>query len=1110
MRRVAAAFVLILTAGAARASKPSAASSDMVPQFGHRDPVLVLVMSPRGDLLASASMGGDFKLWRRDGLLVREMPSKSQVCSAAFSEDGTRIFWLAHNSSLMYQDVSGGEVGTMDLPGYWRDYMCRNTVSIPSSGKVWTATGMGSLSVRGPGGDDSHELHRRVAHAVGWDPVRHDVKTESSMVPFRVEGIVPDPIGRGVVVWQGKGDFLRPSEDGEVESLWSEEAPVSGAVASGDGKMLLVWSHRLGGDRGWVRLRKRNGELIKEVEGDGGVYGAAFLPGDAGFCAVSREVACFDLAGTKTEAFVPDSRPMSLAVGASGALFVGHADGTLVLYAGNGTRLAEFGARPERNISLAIEADGNRIALGSASGEVALWSGDGALVNVFKTPSPPQALAFSPDGSVLAVGGRDGRVRLFGPGGELEQCINSCKPFSRDSIYDVAFGPGSSRLAVADGERAWIWDRDGERLSPLEAPVPPPAQQPRFVLTNGIADVRPVLRSPPPPVRAVAFSGDRVAFSSAASVHVLDSHLRPVQELLVKSTDVVTRVAFLGDGSGVCAGTGFGESFVWDSGGRYVDGGIYGHNPAVGLGSVMTNFGWDCAYIGPQSPLILPSREHATNAGPAAGLAVTSDGLRVVTASTDGTAHVWNKKTGGEMTLLRSGRRWAMYSRDGFFDASGDGGGLVAMTRGTEVFGVDQFAVWSNRPDLILSRVEMGDSETVRDFAEQHRRRAARLGSSGERPVGPLHAPEAEIAAVPAGGWAEVKVACSGKGADIASWRLWANDVPIEGDMEGIPSSREMRGSRRVALAHGINKLEASCIDKAGVESLRAQTLVRRPGKGRERVFYLGVGVSRYADKAISLEYADKDALDLGAALGRAERGSAEVVKRTLVNEQATRAALRRSRAFLEEAGLDDTLVMYLAGHGVHEGADFYFLTHDADPGAIAKTAVGLDEIEGLLAGLKVRRKLLLLDACESGELDGSEQALLTSIPGSRGLRPRASRDIRLRRLGAGARPESRLRPDRFIYNDLIRRTGTVVFSSSRGFERSYESEALKNGLFSSAFIRALGTAAADKDKDGRLSKAELLGFVASSVAEQSGGLQHPVIDRDNIVETLNFPAGRR
>src|SRR5204863_264565 len=85
-----------------------------------------------------------------------------------------------------------------------------------------------------------------------------------------------------------------------------------------------------------------------------------------------------------------------------------------------------------------------------------------------------------------------------------------------------------------------------------------------------------------------------------------------------------------------------------------------------------------------------------------------------------------------------------------------------------------------------------------------------------------------------------------------------------------------------------------------------------------------------------------------------------------------------RTREVLKNAGVDDTVVILVSGHGAYDlsqEATYYYGTYNVDVKNLPATAVSFDEIESLLRDIVPRRKLLLLDTCESGEMDDSTRA---------------------------------------------------------------------------------------------------------------------------------------
>ncbi|MFI7296837.1 helix-turn-helix domain-containing protein [Streptomyces sp. NPDC050121] len=136
-------------------------------------------------------------------------------------------------------------------------------------------------------------------------------------------------------------------------------------------------------------------------------------------------------------------------------------DGRLLVV---GNRLARLpsGPRTVRALSqgeeieaVAFSADGSRVAVGDASGRVALWDGSlshrlGVLPSTFPVPSangPPEAvsaLAFSPDGGTLAVAGDYGRLQLWDTASQ--QPLGNILSTSGEGISSLAFTPDGAAL----------------------------------------------------------------------------------------------------------------------------------------------------------------------------------------------------------------------------------------------------------------------------------------------------------------------------------------------------------------------------------------------------------------------------------------------------------------------------------------------------------------------------------------------------------------------------------------------------------------------------------------------------------------------------------------
>ena len=257
-----------------------------------------------------------------------------------------------------------------------------------------------------------------------------------------------------------------------------------------------------------------------------------------------------------------------------------------------------------------------------------------------------------------------------------------------------------------------------------------------------------------------------------------------------------------------------------------------------------------------------------------------------------------------------------------------------------------------------------------------------------------------------------------------------------------------------------------------------------------------------------------KDVLDLADVLRGAKGGAfGQVHARTYVDEQVTVDAIRKAKDFLRDSKIDDTVVLFVAGHGTHArdaAAEFYYVTHDTDVHNLAKTAANFALVESLLQDIAPRRKLFLMDTCESGERD-DDVGVHSTGAGQRGLRTRGLfLDTTPSATGTSpARPYLAANRDRYIYNDLLRRSGAIVLSSSRGNEVSFERDDIKNGVFTEEILKALVSDVADRDKDGVVTTDELREYLAGAVAASTTDKQHPVVDRDNLDARFGLPIVR-
>jgi len=130
------------------------------------------------------------------------------------------------------------------------------------------------------------------------------------------------------------------------------------------------------------------------------------------------------------------------------------------------------------------------------------------------------------------------------------------------------------------------------------------------------------------------------------------------------------------------------------------------------------------------------------------------------------------------------------------------------------------------------------------------------------------------------------------------------------------------------------------------------------------------------------------------------------------------------------------------------------------------------------------------MDTCESGEVDDSDRANFIAQAKAGDMQARALQRGLVQPDKSGIQRPYLLQRDRFICNDLSRRSGSVVFSSSRGGEFSFEDDTITNGFFSAAIVTALS--GADTDSNHTLIIDELRDYVTKNVSVETKGAQKP------------------
>jgi len=312
-------------------------------------------------------------------------------------------------------------------------------------------------------------------------------------------------------------------------------------------------------------------------------------------------------------------------------------------------------------------------------------------------------------------------------------------------------------------------------------------------------------------------------------------------------------------------------------------------------------------------------------------------------------------------------------------------------------------------------------------------------------------------------------------------------------NMDGITLNVDLTGAGGFPMQPGRNSVELEYQDQfgrnkyynflldfgnmstptgRGFETIPTKTA---PEKRAGRLFAVVIGISHYskADGQINdLRYADRDAQSMLDFLKTpAGGGLSDEDSLVLLNEEATTQSVRHALfTFLTKPQEQDTVVIYIAGHGAPDPLDprnLYLITADTKPDDMGGTGFPMWQIQDVFDRvLKAKRVLTFADTCHSYGFSGA-------------------------RAGTGQKRTNNL------INQYLQRYASkgqrAVITASDISESSFEDAKWGDGhgVFTYYLLQGL-KGAADRNHDGVVTAGELFAYLQQSVREATDGKQNP------------------
>jgi WD40 repeat protein len=365
-------------------------------------------------------------------------------------------------------------------------------------------------------------------------------------------------------------------------------------------------------------------------------------------------------------------------------------------------------------------------------------------------------------------------------------------------------------------------------------------------------------------------------------------------------------------------------------------------------------------------------------------LAPSPDGRYLLSGGSDKTLRLWNLKTRELIVTLYPGKdgEWAMWTPEGYYASSPGGDSVIGwqINRGPEsepgYVTSGQIRKHLNRPDIVARAIEL--ASPAKAIAEANGA-TFKIEELMAKPVPKIRILSPLPGARVSGGKVELEIELEPVPDPVRRLHIQVNGVQIA---EELPTEGQgfAPGTHKVKLplARGRNAIHIAAINNTG--ETPANLVLNHDGEGlldkRGTLYVVAIGVDKYPNFPNGdLSYSGADATAFADAMvEKAGPLHQAIVKRVLVNGGApetapTKANIEDALGVLASATENDTVMVFVAGHGMNDGPSYRFLPTDAAAAGggrlVPSSVVPWYAFQEAIETAKGRR-ILFLDTCHS------------------------------------------------------------------------------------------------------------------------------------------------
>ena len=438
---------------------------------------------------------------------------------------------------------------------------------------------------------------------------------------------------------------------------------------------------------------------------------------------------------------------------------------------------------------------------------------------------------------------------------------------------------------------------------------------------------------------------------------------------------------------------------------------------------------------------------------------------------------------------------------------------LHYVTPSLKVIGFEQLDPVYNRPDIVLDSIGKyfgnSDGGMIDEYRKSWEKRIDRLGLDKEKlGKGESAVPNAEIVGADDlayennSGQIQISVKATDSKYPLRRFNVYVNEVPLYGSA-GISIAHLKKQvwdtTVSVPLSMGENKIQVSVMNELGLENFKYPSYVNyTPSEPIvAKTYFIGIGVNEFKESSHNLKYCVKDVTDLSTSFG----GPNTDVK-LFTNAQVTKENILALKDYLAKTTVNDKVIISCSSHGLlDDSSNFYLATHDVDFNNPKARGLKYEELESLLDGIPARQKLLLLDACNSGENDKTEilkQDLAKNQPNMNKETIEGAKGVIIKLEDEN---KSNFKKMNELFVNVRNNTGSVIISAAGGQESALEAitvdgKSIENGAFSYCVLEYLKN---NSNKPEELSVNKLKNYVEKRVEEITNGKQQPTSRQETM-----------